>query len=121
MSEQVFTADSPEDGCFWRVLEPAELEIFRNSPGTYGLEKFSFDNRNGMKELLACTRVKDRRCVRMQVSRSKVSPWARRGGAYLLVAKDQLGENEWEVVAGKPDVYVVGAAAVRAGRLEIIP
>ena len=110
-----------EEGCFWRVLEPPEIEIFNSAkagdPSSYGITKFTLDNHDGMKELLGCSRVRDQACVRMQVSKAQVSMWASRGGAYLRVPVAALTENEWETVQNLPDIYVVGAAAVRHGML----
>jgi hypothetical protein len=59
----------------------------------------------------------DRRCIRCQPSREGVSPWVSIGGALLAIPKGCLKTDEWKTVNGKPDVYVLGEAAVRCGKV----
>ncbi len=115
------TVEHPQRGKFWRLLDTKELKIFTETPEQYGCS--GFDPKNpaapNIKELAKCNKVKDKKCIRCCSSAKGILVWelSKPGAQVLTIDMAQLNEDEFETVEGLPDIYVVGAAAVRAGKL----
>ena len=114
-----YSAENPQNRNFWRILGKKEVDIFNNTPEKYGLPKPNFDNTNkpNISELLTCQKVKEQPCVRCRPCMEDLLMWESPGAMVLTIPVQLLAESEWETVPGKPDIYLVGAAAIREGRL----
>ena len=110
--DSIYDIHNPESACWWRYLEPEELNIFQNDRTNYGL--------TDIPEAQRCLKMCGRRCQKMAWSKAYVSQWENKtkGGKYLRIPLAALTSAEYEIDAVSGFGFVRGRAAVNNGKLE---
>ena len=108
-TDKQFDIQNPEEGSWWRYLEPSEL---KNTSQEYGL--------TNILETQRCPKMKGKKCQKMAPSKEFARQWEAKdpGGKYLRVSMDHQRQSEYDVDEESRYGFLLGEAFVRVGKLE---
>ena len=120
-TDNQFTIDAPENGCWWRYLDKEELDFFTCHPEKYGLP--AIPEKPGLPaipEALNCTKMKGNLCQKFAKSKAYAGQYVtgRTGEKYLRVPRAELSETEYEQPPNLELMLILGEAVIRVGILE---
>ena len=118
-AELSFTSGVPEEGTYWRGLEPTEVAIYRDNDQIYG--RPAGHPPEGIPELLSMPTMRNKLCVRFFSVKEKAFNWAKsRGAGSMVLAVPKAGLSrgtEFDVWPDTDDVYITGLVARANGNL----
>lgn len=115
-----FSPTSPEDGCFWRALDAAEVARFKNASQVYG--RGPGLGPAGLVDLLLLKSLADKKCERFFWEKSKAVLWAKAQGAGRKVLRVPVAGlvqgTDFDVYPPTTDIVLDGKVARQLGTLH---